>query len=105
MASVQEFVRGGGGGGAKSESFFLAFQFFRGGGGPAQKIDEKMIFSTEKVAKYRIKFAPMTFFCFVLLISRGGGHTPCPPPPGHAPGFNPPPSKIQGGYQMNIGII
>ena len=42
------------GGGPKSESlFFLAFQFFRGGGGPAQKIDEKMIFSTKKVAKYR----------------------------------------------------
>ena len=38
-------------GGPKSESFFFffffAFQFFRGGG-PAQKIAEKMIFSTKK---------------------------------------------------------
>ena len=50
QARVQEFVRGGG---AKSEkSFFLAFQFF-GGGGAAQKIAEKMIFSTKKVTKYR----------------------------------------------------
>ena len=32
--------------------FFCAFQFFRGGG-PAQKIAEKVIFSTKKVAKYR----------------------------------------------------
>ena len=46
-------------GGPKSESpffffffFFFAFQFFRGGG-PAQKLAEKMIFSTKKVAKYR----------------------------------------------------
>ena len=31
--------------------FFFAFQFFRGGS--AQKIAEKMIFSTKKVAKYR----------------------------------------------------
>ena len=38
----------------KSENlfFFFAFQFFRGGG-LAQKIVEKMIFSTKKVAKYR----------------------------------------------------
>ena len=39
---------------AKSESlfffFFFAFQFLRGD--PAQKIAEKMIFSTKKVAKY-----------------------------------------------------
>ena len=50
QARVQEFVRGGG---PKSESpFFFAFQFFRGGG-PAQKIAEKMIFFTKKVAKYR----------------------------------------------------
>ena len=43
-------------GGPKSENlfflFFFAFQFFRGGGA-AQKIAEKMIFSTKKVAKYR----------------------------------------------------
>ena len=51
---MQEFVRGGG---PKSESlfffffFFFAFQFFRGG--PAQKISEKIIFSTKKVTKYR----------------------------------------------------
>ena len=31
--------------------FFFAFQLFREG--PAQKIAEKMIFSTKKVAKYR----------------------------------------------------
>ena len=31
--------------------FFFAFQFFRGG--PAQKIAEKIIFSTKKVGKYR----------------------------------------------------
>ena len=36
-------------GGPKSESLF--FQFFKGGA--AQKIAEKMIFSTKKVAKYR----------------------------------------------------
>ena len=47
---VQEFVRGGG---RKFESlFFLHYNFSRGGG-PAQKIGEKMIFPTEKVAKYR----------------------------------------------------
>ena len=40
------------GGGPKSESlFFLLFNF--SGGGPAQKIAEKMIFSTKKEAKYR----------------------------------------------------
>ena len=50
QARVQEFVRGGGGQDLKA--FFFAFQFFRGGGA-AQKIDEKMIFSTKKVAKYR----------------------------------------------------
>ena len=47
---VQEFVRGGGG--RKSERiFFLLFNFSREG--PAQKIPDKMIFPTEKVAKYR----------------------------------------------------
>ena len=43
------------GGGQNLKAFF-----FFGGGGPAQKIDEKMIFSTKKVAKYRwnsLKFA------------------------------------------------
>ena len=43
-------------GGPKSESlfffFFFCFSIFRGGG-PAQKIAEKIIFSTKKVAKYR----------------------------------------------------
>ena len=39
------------GGGRKSERLFFAFQFFKGG--PAQKIAEKMIFPTKKVAKYR----------------------------------------------------
>ena len=37
----------------------------RQGGGPAQKIAEKIIFSTKKVATYRrnsLKFALMTFF-------------------------------------------
>ena len=49
QARVQEFVRGGPN---LKAFFFFAFQFFRGGG-PAQKIAEKMILSTEKVAKYR----------------------------------------------------
>ena len=53
QARVQEFVRGGG---PKSESlfffFFLLFNF-SGGGGSAQKIDEEIIFSTKKLAKYR----------------------------------------------------
>ena len=42
------------GGGPKSESLFFIFCFsiFQGGGA-AQKIAEKMIFSTKKVAKYR----------------------------------------------------
>ena len=42
------------GGGRKSDLnflFFFAFQFFKGG--PAQKIAEKMIFPTKKVAKYK----------------------------------------------------
>ena len=47
---VQEFVRGGGG--RKSERiFFLLFNFSREG--PAQKIADKIIFPTKKVAKYR----------------------------------------------------
>ena len=66
--TVFEIVRGGEGllkpspgacpgirkrGGSKSKSlFFFAFQFIRGGG-PAQKLAEKMTFSTTKVAKYR----------------------------------------------------
>ena len=38
--------------GAKNlKGLFFAFQFFKGG--PAQKIAEKMIFQTKKVAKYR----------------------------------------------------
>ena len=65
-------------GGPKSESlffFFFFFQFFRGGG-PAQKLAEKMTFSTKKVAKYRrnsLIFALMTLFFFGFSISRGGG--------------------------------
>ena len=46
QARVQEFVRGG----QNLKAFFFNFS---GGGGAAQKIDEKMIFSTKKVAKYR----------------------------------------------------
>ena len=46
---VQEFVRGGG---RKSERiFFLLFNFSREGS--AQKIADKIIFPTKKVAKYR----------------------------------------------------
>ena len=48
QASVQELVRGGGAQNLKA--FFFCFLIFQGGGGPAQKIDEKMIFSTKKVA-------------------------------------------------------
>ena len=36
----------------KTFLFFFAFQFFKGGG-PAQKLAEKMTFSTKKVAKCR----------------------------------------------------
>ena len=50
QARVQEFVRGGG---PKSESLFFFLLFNFSGGGAAQKIAEKMIFSTKKVAKYR----------------------------------------------------
>ena len=48
QARVQEFVRGG----AQNLKplFFLLFNF-PGGGGPAQKIAEKMIFSTKKSSK------------------------------------------------------
>ena len=46
QARVQEFVWGGGGQNLKA-FFFFAFQFFREG--PAQKIAEKMIFSTSKI--------------------------------------------------------
>ena len=49
QARVQEFVRGGGG--PKSERLFFCFSISQGG--PAQKRDEKIIFSTKKVAKYR----------------------------------------------------
>ena len=41
-----------GGGGESLKGFlFFAFQFFKGGS--AQKIAEKMIFPTKKVAKYK----------------------------------------------------
>ena len=50
QACVQEFVRGG----AQNLKVFLFFLLFNfSGGGAAQKIAEKMIFSTKKVAKYR----------------------------------------------------
>ena len=49
QARVQEFVREGA---QNLKLFFLLFNF-SGGGGPAQKIAEKIIFSTKKVAKYR----------------------------------------------------
>ena len=50
QARVQEFVRGGG---AQNLKVFFCFSIFFWGGGAAQKIAEKMIFSTKKVAKYR----------------------------------------------------
>ena len=69
-------------GGPKSESlFFLLFNF--SGGGPAQKLAEKMMFSTKKVAKYKknsLIFALMTFF-FCFSISRGVARPLGPPPP------------------------
>ena len=68
--------------------FFFAFQFFRWGG-PAQKRDEKMIFWTKKVAKYRwnsLKFRLMTFF-FAFQFLGGGARPLAPPPPGHGHGY------------------
>ena len=52
QARVQEFVRVGA---QHLKAFFFFFFFFFNfsRGGPAQKIAEKMIFSTKKVAKYR----------------------------------------------------
>ena len=44
-------IRKGGGAQNLKAFFFLLFNF--SGGGPAQKIAEKIIFSTKKVAKYR----------------------------------------------------
>ena len=73
-------IRKGGGGQNLKALFFFAFQFFRGGGA-AQKIAEKVIFSTKKVAKYRwnnLKFALMTFF-FAFPILGGGAQAPWPP--------------------------
>ena len=73
QARVQEFVRGG----AQNLKgfFFFFFCFFCFSifqrGGPAQKIAEKMIFLTKKVAKYRwnsLKFALMTFFSSFFLL-------------------------------------
>ena len=49
QARVQEFARGG----AQNLNFFFFLLFNFSGRGPAQKIAEKMTFSTEKVAKYR----------------------------------------------------
>ena len=75
-------------GGPKSESFFFFFLLFNfSGGGPAQKLAEKMIFSTKKVAKYRwnsLIFALMTFFFFFFFFAfqflGGGARAPGPPP-------------------------
>ena len=53
QARVQEFVWGGGGGQNLKAFFFFFLLFNFSGGGPAQKIAEKMIFFTKKVAKYR----------------------------------------------------
>ena len=61
----------GGWGGRKCEPFFL-FNF------SAQKIAEKMILATKKVAKYRwnsLKFALMTFFLAIQFL----GGRPGPP--------------------------
>ena len=44
-------IRKEGGGGENLRGFFLLFNFSRGG--PAQKIAEKLIFPTKKVAKYK----------------------------------------------------
>ena len=63
------------GGGAKIWKHF--FQYFKGG--PAQKLADKIIFPTKKIATYRwngLKFALMTFF-FAFQFLGGGG-------PGHA---------------------
>ena len=43
-----------GGWGRKSEGLFFFFQFFKWG--PAQKIEEKMMLPTKKVAKYSVVF-------------------------------------------------
>ena len=50
---VQEFARGGGGAKYLKAFFFFLLFNFSGVGGPAQKLAEKMTFSTKKVAKYR----------------------------------------------------
>ena len=53
QARVQEFARGGA---QNLKAFFFFFFFFLlfnfSWGGPAQKLAEKMTFSTKKVAKY-----------------------------------------------------
>ena len=70
QARVQEFVRGPQN---LKACFFFGCSIFQGGG-RAQKIDDKMIFSTKKVVKYwwnSLNFALMTFF-FGFSISRGG---------------------------------
>ena len=54
------------------------------GGGAAQKIAEKILFSTKKVAKYRynrLKFVLMTFFFFAFQFLGGGGGRPLGSPP------------------------
>ena len=79
-------IRKGGGAKIWKPFFFLLFNFL-GGGGPAQEIAEKMIFPTEKVAKYRwnsLNLALMAFF-FVFQFLGGGPGPLGPPPPGHAP--------------------
>ena len=49
---VQEFV-GGGGGGKNLKGFFFFWLFNFSREGPAQKIADKIIFPSKKVAKYR----------------------------------------------------
>ena len=51
QARVQELVRGGA---QNIKAFFFRFSIFKyfRGGGAAQKVAEKMIFLTKKVAKY-----------------------------------------------------
>ena len=84
QARVQEFVRGVRGA-QNLKGFFFIYFISMYSWVPAQKIDEKMIFSTKKVAKYRwnsLKFALMTFFLAFQFL--GGGAGPLPPL-GHAP--------------------
>ena len=48
IVNFQEYIENQ----ARFQKFFLLFNFSGGGGGAAQKIAEKMKFSTKKVTKY-----------------------------------------------------